>query len=802
VEKLVPGGQPTPGLLSRRNLFVAVIMGGLGLLIILLGLHFRIPGTGIVTDPREIFVTIGAALCGPVGGSIVGVFASLADPDPVLRLYVITSHLVGCLWIGWSYRRFVYPRQHIIPYLLTWNAVVFVYYFACALPSLFVVWSFFPDVFRLAFPSNPPLLDAIWAMNDGLLMEYVLTGLTTTVVFLVLPEVFRQPLWSIGGRGFAPPPEGAHEMRRILGLRLTVWFVLFSLMPIAIAALFVRGTLRTMLLEQRALGEMALVRHCANAVPADPSGMSVWTYPRALVTPEVAWAVLDSNDRYVAYRDVKRVGHPSSEDIPVSVLQEMRAGDEGFVEDQSTDRLVLYKRIQGRPLRFVMIRPIGDTFTAIRSFERTSVAHFTILLSVITLIAGVAIWLIIGAPMRTLALAVQRFGRGDRSVRVDTRFMTDEIQILGRSINEMTENISILHAGLEQEIRERRMAEHALRASEHKFHQMAELLPQPIFEADAAGRVTFANKSAYTTFGYGPDRLMAGISLLDVVSPDERPRVFENLRAVLIGEEKSGGEYMMRRADGVVFPALVYTGVVYDNDKAVGVRGIMVDITEQKRVAEVLRQALDEKEVLLKEVHHRVKNNLQIISSLLSLQADALNDPRDHALFKESEGRVRSMALIHERLYKSADLARVDFRDYVESLVTSLFFSYQRASVASELDVCDARLPLDTAIPCGLIINELVSNALKHAFPDERKGTVTISMREDSDGSLHLEVRDDGIGLPEEVDPETGKTLGLNLVSILTKQLQGVLDIERNGGTVFHVTFMTPIDEAPIRDRS
>ena len=115
------------------------------------------------------------------------------------------------------------------------------------------------------------------------------------------------------------------------------------------------------------------------------------------------------------------------------------------------------------------------------------------------------------------------------------------------------------------------------------------------------------------------------------------------------------------------------------NTVPVGLRGIVVDITEQKRVAEVLRRALDEKEVLLKEVHHRVKNNLQIISSLLSLQADALNDPRDHALFKESEGRVRSMALIHERLYKSADLARVDFRDYVESLVTTLFFSYQTA---------------------------------------------------------------------------------------------------------------------------
>jgi two-component system, sensor histidine kinase PdtaS len=267
------------------------------------------------------------------------------------------------------------------------------------------------------------------------------------------------------------------------------------------------------------------------------------------------------------------------------------------------------------------------------------------------------------------------------------------------------------------------------------------------------------------------------------------------------GKGETGGEYMMLRADGVHFPALVYTALVMGERGPAGIRGIVVDITEQKRAAAVLRQALDEKEVLLKEVHHRVKNNLQIISSLLSLQADALNDPRDHALFKESEGRVRSMALIHERLYKSAALARVDFRDYVESLVTSLFFSYQRPHVTSSLDVCDARLPLDTAIPCGLIINELVSNALKHAFPDGSRGTVTIRLYAEGEHMLHLEVRDDGVGLREDIDPDSTRTLGLNLVSILTKQLQGTLTIDRNRGTGFHIAFMTPDQVPSVRQR-
>jgi PAS domain S-box-containing protein len=780
---------------------VSAIMGGLGLLTILLGLHFRIPATGIVTDPREIFVTIGAALSGPVGGLIVGTLSGLADPDPALRIYVLTSHLVGCLWIGWTYGRFVFPRRHIVSYLIAWNIVLFVYYYVCALPSLITVWLFFPDVFLQAFPVEPSLLGAIWAMYYGWLMEYGLTALTTTVVFLVMPEVFRRPLWSFHAPQPQSPPEPGHEVRRILGLRLTVWFVLFSLLPLAIAALFVRGNLRTMLMEQRGLGELELVRHCARVFPTDSAAIEAWDLPGSLMVPDTAWAVLDSNNRCVSAGDRSRIGRPASEIRALNVLWENPSKDEGFIEDVNTDRLVLYKQIPGRPLRFVMVRSIEDTYAAIRVFEQTSVTRFAAVLAVITAIAGVALWLIIGAPMRTLALAVQRFGRGDRNVRIDTRFMTDEIQILGRSINEMTENISILHAGLEQEIRERRMAEHALRASEHKFHQMAELLPQPVFETDVNGRITFANRSSYTTFGFSPVHLSGGITLFDVVSPDEHLRVRENFRQAISGEKQAGVEYMMLRADGVRFPALVHTGLVYDDYGPVGLRGIVVDITEQKRVAEVLRRALDEKEVLLKEVHHRVKNNLQIISSLLSLQADALNDPRDHALFKESEGRVRSMALIHERLYKSADLARVDFRDYIDSLVTSLFLSYQRPGVTPVLDVCDVHLPLDMAIPCGLIINELVSNALKHAYPGDRRGTVMIVMRELGDGVLQLDIRDDGIGLQEDIDPDTSKSLGLNLVSILTRQLQGTLNIERNGGTCFSISFTNLVDVSAIRDR-
>lgn len=785
MEKQHPGGR----LLTFRITAVAVVFGGLALLTILIGMHFRIPGTGVITDPREIFVSIGAALTGPVGGLIVGTLASLGDPDPALRLYILASHLIGCLWIGWTYRRFVYTRRHILSYLVAWNIVLFVYYYVCALPVQGATWALFPDTFHRAFPETTSFLDAVHSMNQGMFMEYALTALTTTLLLLVLPEAFRRPLGTAAGVRSGAHGHGGEERRKVLGLRLTIWFLLFSLLPLAISGMFVRNTLRTMMLEQRALGEMELVRGIARSVASGREMMDLRIGLDSLAYAHTTWVVLDASERYVTHWDRGRVGRPASEDIPLSVLSSLQEGNEGFVEDIEHDLLVLYARVPGYPLRVVVMKPMDDTFTALRSFERDSIIRFAGVLLLMAIVAGVAIWIIIGSPMRRLALAVQRFGRGDRDVRVDTRAMTDEIEILGRSFNEMTENIGILHAGLEQEIRDRRMAEQALRSSEHKFHQMAELLPQPIFEADTSGRITFANRSAFSTFGYHPESLVRGVFFVDLVIPEERGRVRKDIERAIGGEDLLGYEYMMLRADGVAFPGLVHTGYVQGDHGPIGVRGIVVDITEQKRAAAGLRRALDEKEVLLKEVHHRVKNNLQIISSLLNLQADALNDPRDRALFKESESRVRSMALIHERLYKSDDFARVEFREYVDALVSSLFISYQRPEITSEVDIWDCQLPLDTAIPCGLIINELITNALKHAYPDGQRGKVTVGLHETDGDLLVLTVNDDGIGLPADVDPATTRTLGLNLVSILTRQLQGTLRIERNSGTAFRITF-------------
>lgn len=226
--------------------------------------------------------------------------------------------------------------------------------------------------------------------------------------------------------------------------------------------------------------------------------------------------------------------------------------------------------------------------------------------------------------------------------------------------------------------------------------------------------------------------------------------------------------------------------------KAAGTGRIRRSKQTEKAAAEIkrLRAALREKETLLKEIHHRVKNNVQIISSLLRLQAAASDDPRLKDAIRASQIRIRAISLIHERLYQSPDLATVDLGDYIGSLAGQIIpaFGVDPAVISLDIRADRIRLPAKQAVPCGLIINELVVNALKYAFPPGRKGNIRIEIRKAGDG-CRLLVGDNGAGLPENIDLNKPKSLGFQIVTDLVRQLDGTVEIIREGGTTFKIEF-------------
>src|SRR5258705_7609680 len=223
------------------------------------------------------------------------------------------------------------------------------------------------------------------------------------------------------------------------------------------------------------------------------------------------------------------------------------------------------------------------------------------------------------------------------------------------------------------------------------------------------------------------------------------------------------------------------------------------DISPNKELEEKLKSSLSEKEILLKEIHHRVKNNLQVIISLLNLQAGYLHDEETVRAMQEGQNRVRSMALVHEKFYQLDGISEIDFAEYIEKLCQYIFQTYPETARKVSLDVESDQiaLDLDTAMPCGLLINEIVSNSLKYAFPNGQEGHILIKLKALPENKIQITVKDNGVGIAGEYHLENPSTLGLQLIGALTSQLNGEVEMFSDNGTTFNITFTYPSIKKP-----
>jgi len=343
-----------------------------------------------------------------------------------------------------------------------------------------------------------------------------------------------------------------------------------------------------------------------------------------------------------------------------------------------------------------------------------------------------------------------------------------------------------------RDITERKAAEDNLVRSEERYRIVAEQTGQVVYDYNIpSGAITWSGAISEVT-GFTAEEFGA-VTIHEweqMIHEEDRVAAMEELDRSMSSGRQYRIAYRFRHKTGTYIDVFD-NGIFLADPQGNSVRmlGTMTDITERRRADMQIAASLKEKEVLLKEIHHRVKNNLQVISSLLNLQAANVVDSQTLEQLRESQNRIRSMALIHERLYQSGNLARIDFAEYTRSLVGFLARSYGVPGVQVQVNVQNIDLPVNTAIPCGLIINELVSNALKYAFPNERGGEVEIRVEAAPEGTAVVSVRDDGIGLPHELDYQNTATLGLQLVNTLTKQLNGTIGLIRDRGTTFSITF-------------
>ena len=397
-------------------------------------------------------------------------------------------------------------------------------------------------------------------------------------------------------------------------------------------------------------------------------------------------------------------------------------------------------------------------------------------------------------PLKEFERSVNQISRGnlDARIRIDTQ---DEIGTVAKAFDQMVENLQATMASrdeLEQEIAVRKAAE------EHSS-VLAGILEQSmneIYVFDAVDlKFVMVNEGAKKNIGYAMAELER-MTPLEIQSEYNRASYAELIEPLLSGEKNAlHFNTVHRRKDHSTYPVEVYLQLMRFDSVSV-FAAVILDITERLASNEKLLASVKEKEVLLREIHHRVKNNMQIIQSLLNLQMGKFDNPDLVRVFQDSNNRIKSMALIHETLYLSDDLANLEIRVYVGQITSYLSKIYidPNRPVHIDLDIDEISLDLDKSIACGLIINELVTNALKYAFADIEKREIHIRFKQEAPNRIFLAVSDTGTGLSESIDPDHIETLGLKIVQMLAQdQLDGNLSIVQGERLSFCIDF-------PLRD--
>ncbi|MFA6505065.1 MAG: histidine kinase dimerization/phosphoacceptor domain -containing protein [Treponemataceae bacterium] len=441
--------------------------------------------------------------------------------------------------------------------------------------------------------------------------------------------------------------------------------------------------------------------------------------------------------------------------------------------------------VNGRMLAWIGIGYPVKTLTETRDAGLLTLLLAGLVAVGISAIAGLYFSRTIARPLKALAAATREISAGKFGITTDI-VLDDEIGDLAREFDSMSRTLS------EQE-EERAAAEESLRQSEIQFRSIFDGVYEAILIMDNRdGTIIDSNFASEELLGFMKHELLGKrFIMLSVTEEGYDERAGANLIIRAKRGERIRTEWKVRRKDG----STVWVEIFVNDVRLGGENRILVscrDISERKTVETANAKSLNEKATLLKEIHHRVKNNFQIINSLFDLQAAATEDRTLQSILREPRARIQAMAMVHEQLYQSDDLTSIDFGQYVDELARELFIAYQvdPARVSLEINAESIEIGIDKAIPCGLILNELVTNAIKYAFPASsgRGGKIHISLRKE-ENEIVLLVHDDGVGISEEVLANRSDSLGLTLVDILAQQLYGKVHIDGSNGTKAEVRF-------------
>ncbi|MFH0990115.1 MAG: PAS domain S-box protein [bacterium] len=588
-------------LIRGKGLIVALFFGAAAFFLMLGEIHLTIPGTVLVTDPREIFVTIGAALSGPVGGLLIGFLSAIIHPVSEYRVYGIIQHMIAAFLVGWAYKKILYQRFRMPWMLLGWMILVILYYFVGLVVSFSLLSYNNHALYVSLLGHDQPVLQTLYGISGDLIPELILTVVVSTLILFVLPSAYRKPLWGTDLPRKTIEFDSTGLKSRIqkffegnyLGVRVAVWFLLLSLLPVLVLGLFVQNEMKETFLTVEALQGREQARIAARLI-VQQREKSVQNDIQLFARENFStFFVVDRQARYIAHSDSTKLGRSAWEDYPSSDITTILYGMDGTIRNPEKGTTFGFSTVPQSDLIVVVRSNPVNLQHLMRSLLWISPTRLLLSLFLVALIGGTVIWFFIVRPIRRLTWAVEELGQENFQVRVDAADMDGEVGILANRFNEMSTNLRIAYRGLEEEIAEKTTASEALHLSKARLSEVLWIAHMGYFEMDFIAGTISLSSEALALLGTTADRQDRTTFPIDTffaqyTHPVDLEKVRQGLQHVIhdVTLSSSMHEEFEFRAINIIGETVWlnshYRVVKDEQGKAIAVVGSFQDITARK----------------------------------------------------------------------------------------------------------------------------------------------------------------------------------------------------------------------------
>lgn len=761
--------QKIKNLLPIKAFWIAVATGTISLISIITNVHFYIPGTNALSDAREIFNSLGAAISGPIGGIIIGAISCLISPTDELRYYIIFQHWMSAVWIGWAYKKLVYEKIGMPNLAWAWILLIFVYYIPSYIPVYFITYFFFPNVYISFVGGSFPPIESLLKLYYGWIPEIIFTTVYTTLIIFALPEAYRKPLWGKPvTKKYSQPKSGIFKNiwikifdRNYLAIRLSLWFIILFTIPLTFLGVFTRNYFEEYFLKAEAVQQQESIGRIQRM--ASFSGKEISRIHQIIDEMNRTGTriiIITDKDFDISYAPSKfsETLHNFpllSKDLRNFILSRSK----GYYIDEQNGSAAAFQKINFEDKYIISFSPPGKYKNDLSNFANLITKNLGITLLVISLLSGIIIWLLIGRPLKRLTLVTEQIGAGNYNVNATFSDMTDEVLVLGNAIDDMKQNIE--------------SSQNKLAESELKFRTLFETANDAIMIIDREKIIDLNSKtSEFLRLEENNIRNKSILNFSPLVQSDgsySLETIKEKITQALNGSPQFF-EWDMLHPDGIVFETEISLNrIEIKNDSYV--QAIFRDISDRKKNEKELvsaKEAAEKSDQLksefLAQVSHEIRTPLHLILSNLAMIKEIHGEnilPSLKKYLDNTKLASNRMTRTIESIINMAELQVGVYQpkysnfDIVKDILDDL---HKEFSILAELKHLDLELIVHTEnciAQCdkNSLIN-IFSNILDNAIKFTNSGIVSINVEKVNSELICVKISDTGIGISKEYLPK------------------------------------------------